>query len=435
MTRPELAGYWPSPWPCEDGGPTRQQTLPAAAGLAFAGASPTVTSRTVFGANMTVLRDPGEVFLQGNTLGGPDTTAWVERIDPTTLEPKLRSPDLAGGPFWAGGIAAHRNGSLYVTYGRWCHRLDADTLEPIASTELPRARPYNSLLILPDGNLVMKDFCGGTGAHAITNSDTGSQLVVLEPDRLAVIAELELPEGSIARLTATAEPTAAAATLHVVGDQSLHTIGWNPTTRQLTERHAARRYLTQDGQTFGWDAVIADGSAWFLDNGEGTATFGPSFRGKGVSTAPLHLIRFDLADPAAPPTYTEVCGQPGGIIANTPLIDPVRKIAVGYDSGNGVLAAWHYPQEASAPLVPLWQRDQHHAGHMLLDVDGGRFLTFDYDHDDGQDHATIVDVATGDVIERIATGSPVQTVLFPSPGWNDDAYVVSFTTIARISRS
>ncbi|MGI8662255.1 MAG: hypothetical protein ACR2LQ_03475, partial [Acidimicrobiales bacterium] len=143
MTRPDLGGYWPSPWPCEDGGPTRQQTLPAA-GLAFTGASPTVTSRTVFGANMTVLRDPGEVFLQGNTLGGPDTTAWVERIDPTTLEPNLRSPDLAGGPFWAGGIAAHRNGSLYVTYGRWCHRLDADTLAPIASTELPRSRPYKA---------------------------------------------------------------------------------------------------------------------------------------------------------------------------------------------------------------------------------------------------------------------------------------------------
>jgi hypothetical protein len=49
-----------------------------------------------------------------------------------------------------------------------------------------------------------------------------------------------------------------------------------------------------NGQTFGWDAVIEDGFAWFLDNGDGTRGFGPSFRGKGVSTAPLHLVRVPL---------------------------------------------------------------------------------------------------------------------------------------------
>jgi hypothetical protein len=34
---------------------------------------------------------------------------------------------------------------------------------------------------------------------------------------------------------------------------------------------------------------------------------------------------------------------------------------------------------------------------------------------------------------RVATGSRVQSVLFPAPGWARDAYYCSFTTLARVS--
>ena len=51
-----------------------------------------------------------------------------------------------------------------------------------------------------------------------------------------------------------------------------------------------------EGQTFGWDIVLAGGSGWFLDNGEGSEEFGGSFRGKGRSGAPLHLVRVRLPD-------------------------------------------------------------------------------------------------------------------------------------------
>ena len=63
---------------------------------------------------MVVLREPGEVFVAGHTFGD-DSRAWVERVDPVTLEPLACSADLAAGPWWPGGIAAHANGSLYVT--------------------------------------------------------------------------------------------------------------------------------------------------------------------------------------------------------------------------------------------------------------------------------------------------------------------------------
>jgi len=383
---------------------------------------------------MVVLRNPGEVFLQGNTMGGVNTTAWVERLHPETLATELRSPDLPGGPFWAGGIAVHANGDLYVTYGRYVHRVNPHTLEPIASCELPRERPYNSAVILPDGCLALKDFCGGSGAHAIGDGAQGSELLILSPDDLSILARRELPEGSIARLSAYTDSEGSPVVL-AVGDQHLHQIKWDATNETLTPAAAPRRYLRNQGQSFGWDAVVADGSAWFLDNGEGTSMFGPSFSGKGQATDPLHLVRIDLEHPDRDATLTEVCGLAGGIIANPPLISSSRKIAMGYDSGNGMLAAWSYSDDSTADLVPLWTRHQHHAGHMLLDEPNGLALTFDYDHDRMMDVAVVLSLESGEEVHRNDTGSPLQAVLFPAAGWADDVYTVTFSSVTRLGRN
>ena len=44
----------------------------------------------------------------------------------------------------------------------------------------------------------------------------------------------------------------------------------------------------------------------------------------------------------------------------------------------------------------------------------------------------LVDLATGEEAARVATGSPVQSVLFPAAGFARDAYLVSFTTLTRV---
>jgi hypothetical protein len=430
-----MAGYWDSPWPAEDGGPNRRQTPgPAWSGsLAGSGtaATPAVVARQSLGTNMVVLGDPGEVFVQGSSLGGPDSTAWVERIDPATLDPQVRSVDLPGGQFWPGGMALHANGSLYVTHGRWCHRLDRATLAVQAAGQLPRNRPYNSLLVLPDGNLVMKDFCGGDGVHAITNDDRGSQLVVLEPEELGIVATCDLPEGSIARLSAWTDP-GGDTTVIVVGDTSVFEVRWTAATATLAPPTNVHTYRTIDGQTFAWDAVVADGSAWLLDNGEGTNQFGPSFAGRTSSTAPLHLVRVVLGAEAPEPTLTEVCGLPGGIVANPPLVDSRRKVVVAYDSGHGVMVGLAYTDDPRVAPTELWRRTQHHAGHMILDPATGIALTGDYDHDRGVDQAVGIDVTTGAEVWRTDTGSPLQSVIFPAPGWDNDVYISTFSTLSRV---
>ena len=83
-------GYWKSPWPGEDAGPARRQVAPS---LNVRGKKAQVISRMSIVSTMTVLRDPGEVFLLCHT-GGDDAVSWVERIDPETLEVVARSVDL-----------------------------------------------------------------------------------------------------------------------------------------------------------------------------------------------------------------------------------------------------------------------------------------------------------------------------------------------------
>jgi hypothetical protein len=421
MTDVAHPALWPSPWPAEDGGPARRQTPHGIAGLGVRpGEELEVVSRLSIASTMTVLRAPGEVFLLCHT-GGDDAVSWVEQLDPVTLDVVRRSPDLAGGPTWPGGIAAHANGSLYVVFGRHAHRLSPE-LDVVASVTLPRQRPYNSFVLLPDGHLALKDFGGARPGHPDGDGLGGSELLVLEPDSLAVVATCALPEPSIARLSADG------ADVYVVGDTSLLRVRWDGAALTLDDEFRAV-YRTVEGQTCGWDAVIDAGAAWFLDDGAGSERYAGSFRGLGVSPAPLHLVRVGLDDGIV--QLTEVCGLPNGLVANPPAVDAARSIAVGYDSSNGVVAAFRIDE--SGVTGRLWHKELHHAAHPLRFADTGEIVLFDHDAVRNADQVVVLDIETGDELARADTGSPVQSVLFAGAGWDRDLYVCSFTTVSRVS--
>ena len=409
-----VPGYFDSPFPGEDGGP-RRQLIPRSPGLALQpGESMEVTSRPALFANMVVLRRPGEVFVQGNSQPWDNTTSWVERIDPVSLATLARSPDLPGGPFWAGGILAHENSYLYVTYGRYCHKLDAGC-NLIASRELPRAYPYNSLLALSDGNLVMKNF--------VRDGSSRSYFTVLDPDRLEPAGpEAAVPEGSIARISS--DRGSSGEFVYVVGDHTMFRYRYDAGALSIDDSWRFRYRTRPDAeQSYGWDPVIADGYAWFMDNGENT--YRGSFQGTGVATGPLHLIRVSLSDPADAEVYTPF-GLAHGTIVNPPLIDTSRRIAVAYDSGNARIAAFRYGR---GTFERLWEHALGASNHFLLFPDTGEIVVNDFD---GQtEHVVVLDVETGAELARASTGSPVQAALFQSPGWSRDVYTCTFTTLSR----
>ncbi len=370
---------------------------------------------------MVVLRAPGEVFLLRHTLG-PDTIAWIERVDPITLEPLERSQELAGGPTWPGGIAAHANGSLHVVFGNHAHRLAPD-LRVLASRDLPRRLPYNSFVVVPDGHLVTKDFGGMLpGDDLATHIPQPAEMLALDPATLEIVARCALPESSIARLSADGD------IVYVVGTSTLFRVRWDGARLRLEEGFAGR-YRTIPGQTYGWDAVLALGAAWFLDNGEGSERYVGTFRGRGISTAPLHLVRVDLVTAAV--SMTEICGRPNGLVANPPVVDEARRIVVGYDSGNGVLAAFDVADDGLTTL--RWRREQNHACHPLLFPDTGELVTNDHDATRMADAIVVLDIETGAERLRVDAGSAVQSVLFPAPGFDRDFYYCSFATLTRVA--
>ena len=409
-----ITGHFDSPFPGEDGGP-RRQLIPRSKGLALKpGDRLDVTSRPALFANMVVLRKPGEVFVQGNSQPWENTTSWVERVDPVSLATLARSPDMPGGPFWAGGILAHENGYLYVTYGRYCHKLDAEC-RLIASRELPRPHPYNSLLALSDGNLVMKNF--------VRDSSSNSYFTLLEPDRLEPLGpEVEIPEGSIARISSDRGP--AGEFVYVVGDHTIFRYRYGGGVLGIDEAWRFRyRTQTDAEQSYGWDPVIAGGHAWFMDNGDNT--FRGNFKGTGVATGPLHLFRVSLTDADDAEAYTPF-GLPHGTIVNPPLIDPSRRIAVAYDSGNGRIAAFRY---VPGTFERLWEHAFGASNHFLQFADTGEIVVNDFDGN--TEHVVVLDIETGAERARVATGSPVQAALFQSPGWSRDVYTCTFTTLSR----
>jgi hypothetical protein len=438
---------WPSPWPAEDGGPDRRQIPNGSAGLGLAdGEHLAVTSRDALASTMCVQRDPGELFLLRHSLGprgadGPVET-WVERINPLTLEPLASSPRLAAGPFWPGGLVAHSNGSLYVTAGSWCHRLSSD-LRVLGAHELARARPYNSLVVLACGALVMKDLD--------RSASTRTTLTVLDPETLHPLCPpQEAPEASIARLSAVGD------TVYLVGAHTISRWDWDG-GRLVRDESWELRYRTQPDQSYGWDVALAGGHAWFMDNGD--HDFVTTMLGAGKARGPVHLVRVSLTD-ASDHELVPVCGAPGGSITNPPLFDVQRQVAVAYDSANGVLAGFRFE---GGRLEPLWQRPYASAGHLLLFPETGELVAYDFHPSPGartrlarsagkrgarlvlsrrlrrmaarlaHEDVLVLDVGTGVERGRASVPSLFQSVLFPCPGWDRDVYYCSFSTVARVA--
>jgi len=308
----------------------------------------------------------------------------------------------------------HENGDLYVTFGRWCHRLDAEC-DVVASRELPRAMPYNSLLALSDGNLVMKNF--------VRDGSSKSYFTMLDSDRLEPMGpEIEVPEGSIARISRDIDESGEY--VYVVGDHTFFRYRYAGGVLALDDNWRYMYRTLPDGeQSYGWDPVIADGSAWFLDNGDNQ--YRGNFRGGGVTSGPIHLHRVSTSDRSDREMFAPF-GLPHGTVANPPLVDASRKIVVAYDSGNSRVAGF---RSGEGGYVRLWEHEFGAGNHFVLFADTGEIVV--NDHDGSTEHVVVLDIETGAEKGRAATGSAFQSVVFQAPGWDRDVYTCTFSTLSR----
>jgi hypothetical protein len=360
---------------------------------------------------MAVLAPEDRLLVLRNTIG-PNAVSWVEELDPESLEERGRSPDLALGPFWPGGCAVLADGAVVVVQGRWAHRLRPD-LSLERSRQLPVDAPHNSFVVLGDGSLATKDLQRPDG--------TPSVLSVLDPITLQDRgAPLTLPEPSVARLSADGDE------IVVVGISTVHRLAWDPVSGALSaDPGPSRRYLREPDGSFGWDPVLDAGAIWWMDNGDHRFEHGLTMLGNGAAPSALALWRLRPGEPE--PISVEISGVAAGAITNPPLVDPIRGLVVGYDSANGVMAAFDTEDLSLRWRVPLAT-----SAHLILFPDTGEVLANDHDPAAG-DSLVVVDVETGEVRARCAVESPAQSVVFPAPGARRDAHFVSLSTVARVT--
>ncbi len=218
-------GWYPTITPAEHGDSARSSVYPeAVCDLRRRAAPVTVDARPLAGPNggwPAVTRGADELFLLHGSLAfkGFDG-ARVTRVDTRSWRTlwTQRLIDTAATREWnyPGGIGAHADGFLYVINGYRAARLDPETGEVLASVVLPtgqapRDTTYNGFIVLPDGMLVAKSLyrmpgCEENGFRALSRGglvDTPSDIVVIDPRRMAVVTSIKAPEHLLGRITAS----------------------------------------------------------------------------------------------------------------------------------------------------------------------------------------------------------------------------------------
>ena len=424
-----IPGYYPSAWPCECCGPRRQKSVSGPGLNLQPDEKLQATTRTMDGRwpVMFVQRDGGELYLQGGAqpFQADESFGWLEKVDPKSLEPVARSPKLqSGGHNWCGAVVVHENGDLYMTNGRFCHRLSPDC-SVVAERELPEDCAYNGLLILSDGNLIMKD---------IQLSDR-SHFSVLEPERLDEIEHFEFPENSVGRFSIDRSPEGEF--IYVTSDTKAYRLYYADGKLGLDDAWIGHYDLPDEDQSFAWDTCLGDDNVWFMDMGEAQAVRA-MLAARPIGTAPLstpnvasgpqHVFRISTADASDCGTLTPFGMRNGGIVA-PPLYDQDTRVLVAYDSNNGKLGGWRY--ESDGDLRELWTADIRNRQQPMLFADT-RELIVDDVQEDG-DYVVVLDLGTGEEKGRVHSGAAQSSGMFFCPGWDRDVYYATlFGEVARI---
>ena len=428
-------GYWPSAWPVECGGNRRQKASPGR--LDAANGTATVTTRPSARWNVMVIeRDPGEWFVGGTmpAFSGPPPYGWVQRIDGETLEPIATSPDLpCGDHVWCGAILAHANGSIHSVNGSYLHRLDPTDLAVIAEAELPADRAHNGLLALSDGSLITKDLrLEGQGGTTITR---------LDPETLAILDTLVLPEGSMGRIAA--DRTDHGDDVYVPGTQHLWRVEVTGHSMAIADWQPRYRGLTAD-TGLAWDSCLSAGAVWLMDCGDIESVrmihhVEPNGRypdppGKAMSwrrPAPWpgaqRLLRISTEDPNEV-SVVEPFGTPGGGIIAPPVHVPEHAMAIAWDSINGGLAGI----STAAGLDVQWQLDVRPSMQPVVFPESGELVINDFTAD-GSDDIIVVDITSGALLDRVATGSRIANGMFLTAGGTRDIFYCSTLFLSRIS--
>ena len=436
--REKHPGYWStSTWPVENGGNRRQKSTTG--GLhAASGKADVVTRIDDRWHVMVIQRDKDEWYISGTmpAFTGQPPFGWVQRIDPDTLEPLADSGKLpCGEHVWCGAVLAHANGAIYNINGSYLHRLNAQTLETEIEFKMPADRSHNGLLALSDGHLLTKDLrLEGQGGAVLTRID---------PHSLEIVGEqLVLPEGSMGRFAADSRPDGTDY-VYVPGAEHLWRIAIAKETMSITDWQP--RYRDAEGPWgLAWDSCLSDGYCWVMDCGDivpirrihsvspnGRFQENPpgnlSWRQPSPRSGAQRLHRISLNNPDDAASI-EPFGTPGGGIIAPPVNVPEHHLAIAWDSINGGLAGI---DTSGNDLSVAWTVNARPSMQPVVFPESGELVINDFTNA-GSDDLIVVDVSTGELLDRVSTGSPIANGMFLSPGPDQSIFYCTTTRLTRV---
>jgi hypothetical protein len=145
-----------------------------------------------------------------------------------------------------------------------------------------------------------------------------------------------------------------------------------------------------------------------------------------MATSEQKLFRVDLKDPNRIEVIRPFDKKMGSIFS-PPAFDPRKKIALAFDTGNGLLAGVRY--SLAKGLEKIWHKPIRISMQMILYSDTSEIVVNDFKT--GFDNLVVLDIETGKEKGRVATQSPTANGMFLSPGWSRDFYYCSIGTVAR----
>ncbi len=248
----------------------------------------TVDVRTLVGPNAgwpAVTRARGELFVlhgslalrgfDGAQLSRVDLGSW--RVAWTT---RLLDTRTTGDWSYPGAVGAHADGFLYVLWSYHAARVDPATGEILARVVLPTGQEprdvtYNGFVVLPDGNLAAKSMyrmpgCKENGFRALSRGglvDTPSDLVVIDPRAMRVLAGVKAPEHLLGRITASTH--GGRTYLYAAGKDSVFRYVWADGALGLDPTWGPVR-TRQEGESPA-SAITAAGGWIFLQGNAGPA--------------------------------------------------------------------------------------------------------------------------------------------------------------------
>jgi hypothetical protein len=352
-------------------------------------------------------RDPSELYLMGGMISVPN---YIAKMDPNSLRQIKRTSldcprvDCPFKYIWSPSGAVHVNGYIYVVAESRIWKLDKD-LNVLVFYDLPlKDGAYNALKILPDGNIVVK----GLGVAGGTQADQ-STLTVLTPDLEVVIADYKLPEKSIGRISVLFRKNKQY--IYVTGVTRLirlrYTSDGTPALTQDTSWSYQYRNVNDTATSAGGIAEFIGNEAYFMDNAQISDPLGP-----------IHLIRVNLDNSEDAQTFTPFPGTTKGYHLNKQLVDPVNNVIVVADSTNGQLAGFRYLGDNN--FTQLWQRPI--TTQVVAAAASDSQQLYVDDQNSYGEFVVILNIVTGEVLNRIYTGSTPGSNAIISIGYNNDIF-------------